>query len=174
MKNSYFKRPDSTTLIKIIYKSGHYCAVIDTSDLDTVSAISGSWRIKNDGNTCYCHAHIKRDGKWTTISMHRLIMGVTKFCEQIDHINHDGLDNRRCNLRVVDGTQNQYNRYIASNNKSGTIGLSWSEQKGKWKAELKFKGQRIFEKYYDDKEIAIKNLEMVREAVTKVVMLKAI
>ncbi len=54
--------------------------------------------------------------------MHRLIMntpnGVTT-----DHINHHKLDNRRKNLRICSNAENQQNRRIMSNNKSGFKGV---------------------------------------------------
>lgn len=51
----------------------------------------------------------KRDGyKCTTILMHRLIMDCPKG-RIVDHLNHDGLDNRRANMRICTYSQNNLN-----------------------------------------------------------------
>ena len=53
--------------------------------------------------------------------------------EIVDHINHDGLDNRIENLRAADGFQNQWNR---KHRKSGNVGKC----KGGWNACVKAHG----------------------------------
>jgi len=61
---------------------------------------------------------------------------------QIDHINGDGLDNRRSNLRAATASQNAVNRPMQRNNTSGIAGarkMPW----GKWRATVKYKGKQI-------------------------------
>ena len=55
---------------------------------------------------------------------------------QIDHINGDRLDNRPANLRDVSATENQRNKCLAKNNKSGIPGVVWVKAKGKWQAQI--------------------------------------
>ena len=43
--------------------------------------------------------------------------------KHIDHKNHNGLDNRICNLRIATNTQNQYNRGISKTNTTGYKGV---------------------------------------------------
>lgn len=50
-----------------------------------------------------------RSEKGKTIFMHREIMGVTDKYKYVDHIDHNGLNNQRSNLRVSDNRFNQYN-----------------------------------------------------------------
>ena len=63
---------------------------------------------------------------------------------QIDHINNVRDDNRIENLRVVSNKDNSKNRSINSNNKSGVMGVSWDSSRGKWSAEIKPDGQKVF------------------------------
>lgn len=58
--------------------------------------------------------------------IHRLVMNAPDDMI-VDHINHDGLDNRKSNLRVVTRSQNQQNRKgAAGHNKHSKIrGISW-------------------------------------------------
>ncbi len=56
--------------------------------------------------------------------------------ELIDHINHDTLDNRKCNLRVCDKVRNGRNRRLNVNSTSGYKGVTWSEQNRKWMAYI--------------------------------------
>lgn len=53
--------------------------------------------------------------------------------EHIDHINGDGLDNRRCNLRVVTRSENLRNRHRSSGT-SSEPGVSWDTARKRWVA----------------------------------------
>lgn len=55
---------------------------------------------------------------------------------QIDHINHDRLDNRIENLRLVTVTENNRNQSKFKTNKSGATGVYWSRQRRKWIAAI--------------------------------------
>jgi hypothetical protein len=55
---------------------------------------------------------------------------------QIDHINHDKLDNRWANLREVTSAQNQQNRKPRRNSKSGMLGVAWSSTSQTWFAQI--------------------------------------
>lgn len=52
--------------------------------------------------------HGGRNNK-TSVSMHRELLGMTDPAKKVDHINHDGLDNRRENLRPASDQQNAAN-----------------------------------------------------------------
>lgn len=56
---------------------------------------------------------------------------------QIDHINHDKLDNRIENLRVVTNLENHKNMGLFSDNTSGYTGVSFCKAKQKWTARIK-------------------------------------
>ncbi len=64
--------------------------------------------------------------------MHRLILGATSG-SQIDHVNHNGLDNRRCNLRLCTRSQNAANQRAWDRCKTSQFkGVSWHKSTRKW------------------------------------------
>jgi hypothetical protein len=56
--------------------------------------------------------------------------------DQIDHIDGDGLNNRINNLRDVTSRQNSRNARLIWNSKSGTMGVSFCNEKGMWRARI--------------------------------------
>lgn len=61
----------------------------------------------------------------------------------LDHINGDGTDNRISNLREATNSLNQANRKRLSTNTSGSRGVTWHKQCGKWQAAIKVNGSNI-------------------------------
>jgi hypothetical protein len=74
-------------------------------------------------------------GPAKNIRMHRMIMNAPDGIE-VDHINGDGLDNRRGNLRLCSKSQNQCNRGITSRNSSGYKGVRWNKKNQKYEAQI--------------------------------------
>lgn len=85
--------------------------------------------------------YVVRKEKGKGILMHRVIMDTPKGL-QTDHINHDGFDNRRTNLRIVTQRQNLFNQRLYKNNTSGFKGVSRYSRTGKWKAQIQVNGFR--------------------------------
>lgn len=80
-------------------------ALIDDADYDLISQYR--WSAKPGPWGWYAMAGIRRDGKNTTLYMHRLILGNP--ASHVDHRNGNGLDNTRANLRLATASQNQQN-----------------------------------------------------------------
>lgn len=95
----------------------------------------------------------KRKGKdmRRTIPSHRWIMNCPKHL-QVDHINHNTLDNRKINLRKVTCRENNCNK---RNNKSGFAGVRWHPQGNKWNARITIKGKEKSLGMFKTKEEAI-------------------
>jgi hypothetical protein len=82
------------------------------------------------------------DGKQRMIQMTTEVLGLEPGIE-VDHRNHDTLDNRRQNLRESEGSQNAYNRRKRHDNTSGYIGVSWVERLKKWRVLVRSDGRRV-------------------------------
>lgn len=95
------------------------------------------------------------NGKYRSVRMHRQIMGSPEGLE-VDHKDHDGLNNRRSNLRACTVGQNRRNQRISSANTVGLKGVVWNKAKKKYQAGIKVNGKRINLGSFDDKNIAHK------------------
>ena len=78
----------------------------------------------------------------------------------VDHINGNGLDNRRENLRIVTPQQNAFNRAIQTNNTSGHKGVSLVKRNNKWLARIGFNGKRIVIGTFDNYDDAVEARKM--------------
>lgn len=75
--------------------------------------------------------------------MHKIILQTKKGFD-IDHINGNKLDNRRCNLRQASRTQNILNRPMQTNNKTGFKGVHYDRSRCKFKADIGINGKSKF------------------------------
>ncbi|TFZ81222.1 AP2 domain-containing protein [Candidatus Macondimonas diazotrophica] len=122
-------------------------AQIDEADLELVSGYK--WYAHKDKNTFYAYANVRRaDGSWTKVKMHRLILGLTDRKTQADHIDMNGLNNRRSNLRACSNAENMRNRGAYANNTSGFKGVIWQADMMKWRARIKVNGKLKHLGYY--------------------------
>lgn len=84
------------------------------------------------------------------IHMHREIMGNPPKGPEVDHIDGNGLNNQRSNLRLVTHSQNMANSRPYVSNTSGVPGVSWHKTKEKWQAYIQKNGRWIHLGYFDD------------------------
>ena len=56
--------------------------------------------------------------------------------KMVDHINGITTDNSWKNLRKTDNTGNMQNQALPKNNKSGTMGVRWTEERNKWRVMI--------------------------------------
>lgn len=102
---------------------------IDKDDLEAVQLFGGrfQWWARKACKTFYVQANVGRK----CVYLHRFILGESPL--QADHIDRDGLNNRRSNLRYVTASVNQMNR-SEQRNKSGFRWVHKNPTSGKWHA----------------------------------------
>jgi len=109
------------------------------------------WMLKKHRNTFYAITDIK--GKRTY--MHRLIFG-SKKGKIIDHIDRNGLNNCKKNLRFCTSAQNSYNRIGIKNTSSKYKGVTWDKKRLLWLSRIGFKYKTIFiGRFKKEKDAAI-------------------
>ena len=81
----------------------------------------------------------------------------------LDHIDGDGLNNRLENLRPASYNQNQHNRKLNNNNKTGFKGVSYNVKEKAFKANINHQGRRIGLGGYSTPEEADKVVRAARE-----------
>lgn len=97
------------------------------------------------------------------IRMHRLVMGNVNRNILIDHINHNTLDNRKCNLRKATNAENLRNGMLRKTNKSGVVGVALDKERYKWIASITVDYKNIHLGRYDCIEDAIKTRKEAEE-----------
>lgn len=114
------------------------------------------WHANKGKKTFYAATHIVRDGKETTLLIHRLIMGL-EFGDtrEVDHRDGNGMNNTMENLRICSHGENGKNLGVSKANTSGVPGVSWDKKAKKWHAFIKVDGKQIHLGYYTNKADAI-------------------
>ena len=128
-------------MIKIPLTKNQF-ALIDEIDYPLISQCGiNRWFCLDHGKRQYAQATYSVKNKTKHIYMHRLIMGNPKG-KEIDHINFNGLDNRRENLRICSKSQNHFN-IRKSKSASKYKGVIAVPSTGKWAARIKVDGKKI-------------------------------
>jgi len=122
-------------MTKYIKLSQSKTTSIDDKDYEKLS--SHKYYAKKDGNTFYAARY---EGK--TIYMHREIMKAEKGL-QVDHIDGDGLNNQRSNLRVCTKKENSRNQKKHKNNTTGYKGVTWHKLSQKYNVKISIDGKRL-------------------------------
>lgn len=112
------------------------CAIVDDEDFEFLS--QWPWHaFKGHGDKFYAcrNSAFDAEGKRTHIFMHRVI-AQTPDGMDTDHINGNGLDNRRSNLRHASRSENMWNRAPNRRGTSKHKGVYWHCQRNKWCASI--------------------------------------
>ena len=143
--------PDITAALaqgaKLLPLSQNKFAIVDADDYDRLNQYK--WCLSKTRHTNYAMRRTKgklvkgKRVKRKAILMHRSILNAPRHLV-VDHINHNGLDNRKSNLRLCTRAENSRNRRPFRFNGSRYKGVSWDKQRKRFLAAIRCKG-----KYYN-------------------------
>lgn len=134
--------------ITLVFLTQGKVALIDNADRDLV--LPYRWCFDGTG---YAIRARSPKGSGPVIRMHREILPVPAGTA-VDHVNGNGLDNRRCNLRPATARENQRNRGLQRNSTSGYKGVCFDKSRRRWLAHIKVNGKFINLGRFDDAIVA--------------------
>ena len=135
-KNDIYVQGD-IAYVELYDIKSNYVATAKIDKEDIIKILPYKWRFTHG------YAHVA-NRKTKSLMMHKIIMNTDEF---VDHINHDTLDNRKCNLRIVTKSQNAINMRTA---KGYYLSIS-----GSWSARIKLNQKIICLGNYEHEEEAM-------------------
>lgn len=160
LKNNYFNREGNGLGIlplkekKLergkIHTSNGQIILVDDDDYDRLIKINWSAEKQKTGN----YYGINRKRKTGRLYIHRMIMNLTDKNLYVDHIDGNGLNNKKENLRIVTCLQNSWNKKSKYNSSSKFLGVCKCGKK--WMATIKYKDEKkVIGTYNCEKEAAL-------------------
>ena len=124
-------------------KGENYIVLIDEEDFDRVS--KHTWHIIHAKHTKYCRTNINNNGKWTRLLLHRFLINMEKDDNRvINHIDCNGLNNKKSNLEICD--QNYNTQSINTKKNFGCIYIRKNRAK-KYIARVTI-NKKLYHKYF--------------------------
>lgn len=128
------------------------CAIVDDEDAAVVSKYK--WHCNDSG---YAVTQIRiGDGSAKKVRMHRLLLNPPADMD-IDHINGNRMDNRRCNLRICTRSENLRNAKKHKTHAEASSkfkGVCWHKQRRRWYARYRKDGKQFHIGLFDNEEDA--------------------
>jgi hypothetical protein len=122
-----------------------FVAVVDDCDVD-LAEFGWYAAVRKGGARVYAQ---RKEGPDKVVLLHRVILArklgraIPRGMET-DHHDGDGLNNRRHNLRLATHSQNQGNRKKRKEATSRYHGVYWQKEKGKWHAQIRQGGKKVY------------------------------
>lgn len=131
-----------------------YEAVIDAEDVPLVEGRNWCAFVNARRRTVYAgyRARVEK-GRSRNFYLHRLLLNAPEDM-QADHIDCDGLNNRRSNLRLASHAENIHNQRGHADSLSGVKGVTWSKVSQKWMAQIRVDGKNRCLGFFADKHEA--------------------
>lgn len=117
-------------------------ALVDDEDYEYLNQWKWHTQITTNSDVLYATRDTKVSGNKSKVLMHRQIMKVNDRNILIDHIDHNGLNNTKANLRPCTKRQNQKNMKSHRDSSSKFVGVGWRANRNKFRARI-FDGKEI-------------------------------
>lgn len=125
-------------------------ALVDDADYELVNAYNWNVTAKSRSGNLY----VERRAGGRLLSLHRWLMNAPKGT-QVDHINGNGLDCRRANMRVCSVKENHWN--VRKQNRATSSrfkGVTWDKNRNLWMAKIKHNGKHKYLGRFSEQELA--------------------
>jgi hypothetical protein len=109
-------------------------ALVDDEDFEALN--KRKWFAQKGRNTFYARTSYRKNGVKKSERMHRVILGLTDSNLLADHIDGNGLNNQKSNLRTASYSDNNANRKTKINDTSKYLGVCFNASNGLWKAQI--------------------------------------
>jgi hypothetical protein len=139
-------------VIKLPLSKNKY-ALVDDEDYPKVS--KHKWFVIQRGKSEHACRTVIENGNKRTEYLHRALLNPNSN-EVVDHINGNGLDNQKANLRLCTKQQNSWNSDKNTKNVSGYKGVSFEKTTGKWRVRIRKDGKSYSYGLYEQAEEASK------------------
>ena len=146
---------------RIVLTQGQY-ALVDDEDYEFLNQFK--WCAHKDCNTYYATRGMLINGKKTMILMHHVVLGYPLKGFEMDHVDGQGLNNQRHNLRFVTHRQNTQNKKNI-NASSQYPGVHWNKANKSWMARIHINGIRKYLGIFTNER---KAFEAYRQAVKSI------
>ena len=153
-------------IVYVTYKNKLLECLVDLEDLERVKKFTWYGRYSESADTYYVYTYIYYP-KRRYLHLHRYLLRVSKenflkVC--VDHIDHNGLNNRRYNLVKKTKQENHYNlRRLNPRNTSGYRGVSFDKSKNRWIAQIQI-NRICHARSFSTKDEAIQEAKRMRTA----------
>jgi len=118
---------------KLLHLTKDKVAIVDAEDFERLNKYK--WHVSKSSRTFYASRNKSRKTRRKELYMHRLIINVPPGMF-VDHIDHNGLNNRRSNLRLCTAQQNARNNRPQRRAKSKYKGVSWRKDGKVFRAQI--------------------------------------
>lgn len=145
---------EEAAAVRVVPLTRGYVTIVDAEDYEEVSRYKWCAAKRPPTVTPYAVRTLRNAGHKTNVALHRVLLDITDPRIQVDHINGNGLDNRRINLRLATASENQWNRRRRAVNASGFKGVTLERRWGRWRARIRVHKRERSLGHYDTPEAA--------------------
>ena len=150
--NIFIKNDDGSYTMRVQYKNIWYNVYIDGDDFEKVS--KRHWRSSHKKRKVYIVSGSKT--KNNTVYLHNYIMNYTYISGyEVDHIDGNSLNNRKCNLRLVTRQENIINTRVRIDNQIGIRGISFSKREKRYVVDFCYNKKRYYSPHWKTIEEAV-------------------
>lgn len=121
--------------MEILLQNGMH-TIIDDEDYEKISQYHWYAKTNKNGRVDVACSFYNKNCKQKTLRLHRVILSAPDKI-LVDHINGNTLDNRKCNLRLCNNSQNCKNRKSITKNKNSSKYKGVFRWRNKWKAQIR-------------------------------------